>query len=384
MSRWGGELRRRASNPRSAARVHRCHCCPSVLWRRRAVPTADRPGRDGFVRAAGAALGAFWVPAIINPLKSRAIDRYGLPRVLTPLGCAYTAVLLAMAGIVQLGVSASIPYVVLAGAAGLVAPPVGPVMGGIWASLTPDPAARARAYHLDAVVEKTLFAIGSVLVGGLMALSTSAAALVVTAVLAMLGARGHIALGAAQTWPSRMSLAVNISTRELTGRNLRRRVEHALLQHDFDPVRLILEITESSILRAGPAALVELEKLRQSGVRVAIDDFGTAYATLQNLTILPVDALKVDTSFTAGLPHRRTHTAIVHGIASMAFELDIPCIIEGVETETQLAAIQGMSVHAQGWLWGKPQGPEYIPTLHPMPLPPAHPDITRSAIGPAR
>jgi len=179
----------------------------------------------------------------------------------------------------------------------------------------------------------------------------------------------HLALEAACTWPAHMSLAVNISARELTGRDLRNRIEQALQRHDFDPARLVLEITESSILRAGPSALAELERLRQQGVRVAIDDFGTAYATLRNLTILPVDVLKVDTSFTAGLPHQRAHTAVVHGIASMAFELDIPCVVEGVETEAQLAAIRGMAVQAQGCYWGMPQGPESVPMLNPLPLP---------------
>ena len=176
----------------------------------------------------------------------------------------------------------------------------------------------------------------------------------------------HLALGEASTWPDHMTLAVNISARELTGRDLRSRVEQALSRHDFDPARLILEITESSILSAGPSALAELEKLRQRGVRVAIDDFGTTYATLANLTTLPVDVLKVDMSFTAGLPHKRAHSAIVHGIASMAFELDIPCVIEGVETDIQLDAIRGMSVQAQGWIWGKPQGPGHVPTLNPV------------------
>jgi len=188
----------------------------------------------------------------------------------------------------------------------------------------------------------------------------------------------HLALEAARTWPAHMSLAVNISARELTGRDLRIRVERALQRHDFDPARLVLEITESSILRAGPSALAELERLRRQGVRVAIDDFGTAYATLRNLTILPVDVLKVDASFTAGLPHQRTHTAIVHGVASMAFELDIPCIVEGVETEAQLEAIRGMAVHAQGWYWGMPKGPGSIPMLNPVPLPRAQPDATRT------
>jgi diguanylate cyclase (GGDEF)-like protein/PAS domain S-box-containing protein len=179
----------------------------------------------------------------------------------------------------------------------------------------------------------------------------------------------HLALEAACTWPSHMSLAVNVSARELTGRDLRSRVESALRRHDFDPARLVLEITESSILSAGPSALAELEKLRKRGIKVAIDDFGTAYATLQNLTTLPVDALKVDTSFTAGLPHQRTHTAVVHGIASMAYELDIPCIVEGVENEEQLGAIRGMSVQAQGWLWGKPRGAGFVPSLQNVPPP---------------
>lgn len=188
----------------------------------------------------------------------------------------------------------------------------------------------------------------------------------------------HLALGTARNWPSHMSLAVNVSARELTGRDLRNRVEEALRRHDFDPARLVLEITESSILRAGPSALAELERLRQQGVRVAIDDFGTAYATLRNLTILPVDVLKVDASFTAGLPHERTHTAIVHGVASMAFELDIPCIVEGVETEAQLAAIRGMAVQAQGWYWGMPQGPGSIPMINPASRPRTQTDTTRT------
>jgi diguanylate cyclase (GGDEF)-like protein/PAS domain S-box-containing protein len=190
----------------------------------------------------------------------------------------------------------------------------------------------------------------------------------------------HLALGEASTWPPHVSLAVNISARELTGRDLRSRVEQALDRHDFDPTRLILEITESSMLSAGPSALAELARLRSRGVRVAIDDFGTAYATLANLTTLPVDILKVDRSFTAGLPHERTHTAIVHGIASMAFELDIPCVIEGVENLTQLDAIRGMSVQAQGWYWGKPQGPGHIPMLNPPPTPAQTAETTSQAL----
>ena len=173
----------------------------------------------------------------------------------------------------------------------------------------------------------------------------------------------ELALSAASTWPDHLSLAVNISARELTSRDLRTRIEQALRRHDFDPSRLVLEITESSILSAGPSAVGELERLRARGVKVAIDDFGTAYATLANLTVLPVDILKVDTVFTAGLLDRRTHAAIVHGVASIAAELGIPCIVEGVETQAQNDALDGMGVQAQGWLWGMPRGSAHTPCL---------------------
>jgi diguanylate cyclase (GGDEF)-like protein/PAS domain S-box-containing protein len=177
-------------------------------------------------------------------------------------------------------------------------------------------------------------------------------------------------LQAARQWPAELSVAVNVSARELTSTDLRPRIERALSKYELAPNRLILEITESSVIGAGPSALRELERLRAQGVKIAIDDFGTAYATLANLTLLPVDILKVDASFTAGLPTLPTHTAIVHGVASMAFELGIPCIVEGVETVEQLNALRGLAVHAQGWLWGQPTAEHLIPqTQVPLPLP---------------
>ena len=172
-----------------------------------------------------------------------------------------------------------------------------------------------------------------------------------------------LALDAVRSWPALMSIAINISARELTGGGLSGRIDHALERYGIDPRRLVLEVTETSVVDAGPTVLLELEALRLRGVRIAIDDFGTAFATLQNLTRLPVDILKVDASFTAGLPDIRSHSAIVHGIASMALELGIPCIVEGVETRAQRSALLGMGVQAQGWLWGKPQGLTHVPEI---------------------
>jgi EAL domain-containing protein (putative c-di-GMP-specific phosphodiesterase class I) len=170
-----------------------------------------------------------------------------------------------------------------------------------------------------------------------------------------------LALRALKGWPDALTVAVNVSARELTGNDFHRRVETCLGRHDVDPRRLILEITESSMLHSGPAALQSLSRLRDLGVRVAIDDFGMAYATLQNLLVLPVDVLKVDTTFTAGLTRSKAAAAVVHGIASMAFEMDIPCIVEGIETEEQLDALRGMSVLGQGWLWGRPRTDDAAP-----------------------
>ena len=77
----------------------------------------------------------------------------------------------------------------------------------------------------------------------------------------------------------------------------------------------------------------------------------------------------------------RAHTGVVHGIPMMAFALDIPCIIEGVETDTHLAAIRGISVQAQGWIWGKPQRAGQVPMLNPLPQR-AQPDKTKTPAPP--
>jgi diguanylate cyclase (GGDEF)-like protein/PAS domain S-box-containing protein len=190
----------------------------------------------------------------------------------------------------------------------------------------------------------------------------------------------ELALDASHDWPAHMTIAVNVSARELTGNRFRERVEEALGRHDVDPTRLVLEVTESSILQAGRASLGALQALRELGVRIAIDDFGTAYATLQNLTVLPVDVIKVDASFTAGLDHDRTATAVVHGILTMAEAMEVPCIVEGIESQSQHDALVGLGVHGQGWLWGKPRGREVTPSVPNQRAGPAPTRVSRRGL----
>ena len=144
----------------------------------------------GSFGAAGAALGALGVPAVLLPVKSRAVDRYGRRRVLAPLGIAYASTLGLIAAAAGAGVRQAALYVVLSATAGLLTPPVGPIMRSIWATLAPEPGARQQAYALDSVVEESVFAGAPVLVGVIVAVTQPLVALVVTAVLALVGTLG--------------------------------------------------------------------------------------------------------------------------------------------------------------------------------------------------
>lgn len=136
---------------------------------------------------AGSVVAAFGLPSLLLPYKARLIDRLGRRRVLVPLGVGCAATLLAVAVLAATGTASAAVYLLLAVAAGVLAPPVGPVMRAVWAALTPEPAARQRAYSLDAASEEALFVLGPVLVGLLTALVDAWAALVLTAALALLG-----------------------------------------------------------------------------------------------------------------------------------------------------------------------------------------------------
>lgn len=142
----------------------------------------------GSYLAAGTALGAFGVTSVLMPAKSRLIDRLGQRRVLPVLSAGFALAFVAMAVCSAAGVSRGPGYVALAVVAGLVAPPLGPSMRALWAALTPEPAARQRAYSLDGVVEETLFAVGPLLAGALVAVADAAAALAVTGLLNVVGA----------------------------------------------------------------------------------------------------------------------------------------------------------------------------------------------------
>ncbi|MDP9181972.1 MAG: EAL domain-containing protein, partial [Actinomycetota bacterium] len=155
-----------------------------------------------------------------------------------------------------------------------------------------------------------------------------------------------------------LGVAVNVSVRQL-GVEFVAEVASVLAQTGLSPAHLTLEITES-VLVDDDRTLVSLEALKALGVRLAIDDFGTGWSSLAYLRRLPVDVLKLDGSFVAGLGSAQAD-AVSRTVVQLAIDLGLEVVAEGVETAAQRDILLGMGCHsAQGWLYGAAGPPEAI------------------------
>jgi len=150
-----------------------------------------------------------------------------------------------------------------------------------------------------------------------------------------------------------LTMSVNVSARQAAHADLVADVEHALQANGLPFSALTLELTESVLLEAGRSTMASLTALRERGTGIAIDDFGTGYASLRYLAQLPVTSVKVDRSFTAGLPHDSMSVSIVRAIRGLARDLQIGCVVEGIETQEQRDALPD-GVLGQGFHLGRP------------------------------
>jgi diguanylate cyclase (GGDEF)-like protein/PAS domain S-box-containing protein len=147
-------------------------------------------------------------------------------------------------------------------------------------------------------------------------------------------------------------VAVNISTRQLGDQELPRQVHRLLQQADLPPDKLCLEITESQFISVGSSATADLRQLSDSGIAIAVDDFGTGFAGFDYLRRLPVNTLKIDKSYVSGLGRDQTDSAIVASVVTLARSLGLLAIAEGIETADQYSALQRLGCPlGQGWLW---------------------------------
>lgn len=161
-----------------------------------------------------------------------------------------------------------------------------------------------------------------------------------------------------------MKMAVNLSARQLARPDFVDVVMGALDASGIEPARLCVEITESVVMDESESLAGGLRAIRDLGVQVAIDDFGTAYSSLSYLTRFPVDVLKVDRSFVKGLGHDTHSSAIVAAVIGLAHALDLEATAEGVETAEQLHHLRELACDsAQGHYFAKPGPSEQIDAL---------------------
>ena len=165
----------------------------------------------------------------------------------------------------------------------------------------------------------------------------------------------HKACKVAATWPEAIGVTVNLSASQFSGSDLYQTVDAALALSGLAPNRLELEITESVLLRDDDSTVKTLHRLRRKGVRIALDDFGTAFASLSYLRSFPFDTIKIDRSFVKDLPQQSDCTAIIEAVAGLARKLDMRSVAEGIETSQQLAIVRGIGCDSvQGFYFNRP------------------------------
>jgi EAL domain-containing protein (putative c-di-GMP-specific phosphodiesterase class I) len=154
----------------------------------------------------------------------------------------------------------------------------------------------------------------------------------------------------------RFSIAVNLSAHQLRHPGLVEQVRATLARSQLAPRSLCLELTETALLEDLERHIGVLLALRDLGVRLALDDFGTGYSSLTYLKRFPVDLIKIDRSFVAGLGVDHCDSAIVRSIVELAHALNLTVVAEGIERQDQFEQLRSLGCDvAQGYLFGRPE-----------------------------
>lgn len=152
------------------------------------------------------------------------------------------------------------------------------------------------------------------------------------------------------------SVAVNVSAVQFREpKALIQSVTRALEMTGASPSRLIIEVTESLLIHDQESVLETIRALRQIGLKFSLDDFGTGYSSLSYLSAFPFSQVKVDRGFVQTLETNLASRAIVETVCSLAHKLGMQTVVEGIETEAQLAIVRDLGAdRAQGFLLGRP------------------------------
>ncbi len=152
-----------------------------------------------------------------------------------------------------------------------------------------------------------------------------------------------------------LSMSVNVSMRQLESDSFVEDVGDAIAAHGLDPFDLVIEITETVLMKDAHATVDRLTSLKQLGVRIAIDDFGTGYSSLAYLRQFPVDVLKIDRTFVSEMTGSPDATALIHTLVELGRTLGLITLAEGIEQSSQIDGLRAQRCdHGQGYYFSRP------------------------------
>lgn len=167
------------------------------------------------------------------------------------------------------------------------------------------------------------------------------------------------ALNDAKAWHPQLTLSVNISPIQLRDPWFAQKLLKLLVEANFPPQRLEIEITESCLHENVGVVRTLIASLKNQGVRITLDDFGTGYSSIGQLRSLPFDNIKIDRSFVTNLAENHDSETIVKAITSLGQGLGLPITAEGIENPDILSRLNGFGEYrGQGYLYGKPEPAE--------------------------
>lgn len=166
---------------------------------------------------------------------------------------------------------------------------------------------------------------------------------------------GLATLGEWQRMGRDLTMAINLSARQMEQSGLVDTIREAIGRHAVDPARVHLEITESALASHPQEAAIRIEGIRALGVRVSLDDFGTGFSSLGYLHRFPVNTLKIDKSFVDLLRNDGDLSPVPRAIVSLAHSLGMDVVAEGIEQRSQLDRLREMGCESgQGFLFSRP------------------------------
>ena len=160
-------------------------------------------------------------------------------------------------------------------------------------------------------------------------------------------------------------VSVNVSRIDILDPELETKLMRLLEENGLSPEEYMLEVTESAYCENMERLIEVIENLRKKGFRIEMDDFGSGYSSLNMITTLPIDILKIDMSFVRNMEKDERNLKLVELVAGVAKFLKIPAVAEGVETQSQLDTLKGMGCQIiQGYFFSKPVPPkDFVPFI---------------------